>query len=137
LDNANISDPTATYDGSIDSVRYKVMVSDEKNCVDSDFINVKIFKTNPQIFVPTAFTPNGDGVNDLFRPIGVGIKNIEYFRVYNRWGELVFSTTINGQGWDGKIRGTPQTTNTFVWIVRGIDYLDKPFLKKGSVTLIR
>ena len=137
LDNVNISDPTATYDGSVDSIRYKVMVSDEKNCLDSAFINVKIFKTNPQIFVPTAFTPNGDGVNDLFRPIGVGIKSIEYFRVYNRWGELVFSTTINGQGWDGRIRGTPQTTNTFVWIVRGIDYLDKPFLKKGAVTLIR
>jgi gliding motility-associated-like protein len=137
LDNVNIADPTATYDGSIDSIRYKVMVSDEKNCLDSAFINVKIYKTNPQIFVPTAFTPNGDGVNDLFRPIGVGIKSIEYFRVYNRWGELVFSTTINGKGWDGKISGTPQTTNTFVWIVKGIDYLDKPFLKKGAVTLIR
>jgi hypothetical protein len=105
---------------------------------------VTIFKTNPQIFVPTAFTPNGDGVNDLFRPVGVGIKSIEYFRVYNRWGELVFSTTVNGrgwdgkiQGWDGKISGTPQATNTFVWIVKGTDYLNKPFLKKGAVTLIR
>jgi len=137
LDNINIADPTATYDGSFDSIRYKVLVSDEKNCSDSDFINVKIFKTNPQIFVPTAFTPNGDGVNDTFRPIGVGIKSIEYFRVYNRWGELVFSTTVNGQGWDGQIGGTPQATNTFVWIVRGIDYLDKPFVKKGVVTLIR
>jgi len=67
----------------------------------------------------------------------VGIKSIEYFRVYNRWGELVFSTTINGQGWDGKIGGTPQATNTFVWIVKGIDYLEKPFVKKGAVTLIR
>jgi len=137
LDNINIADPTATYDGSIDSIRYEVIVGDEQNCVDSAFINVKIFKTNPQIFVPTAFTPNGDGVNDLFRPIGVGIKSIEYFRVYNRWGELVFSTTINGQGWDGKIGGTPQATNTFVWIVKGIDYLEKPFVKKGAVTLIR
>jgi gliding motility-associated-like protein len=137
LDNVNIPDPTATYDGSVDSIRYKVLVSDEKNCLDSAFINVKIFKTTAQIFVPTAFTPNGDGVNDLFRPIGVGIKTIEYFRVYNRWGELVFSTTVNGQGWDGKISGTPQATNTFVWIVKGIDYLGKPFFKKGAVTLIR
>ena len=137
LDNINIADPTATYDGSVDSIRYKVMVSDEKNCLDSAYINVTVFKTNPQIFVPTAFTPNGDGVNDLFRPIGVGIKTIEYFRVYNRWGELVFSTTTNGKGWDGKISGTPQATNTFVWIVKGTDYLNKPFLKKGAVTLIR
>jgi hypothetical protein len=57
--------------------------------------------------------------------------------VYNRWGELVFSTTVNGRGWDGKISGAPQATNTFVWIVKGIDYLNKPFLKKGAVTLIR
>jgi len=137
LDNLNIADPTATYDGSIDSIRYKVMVNDEQNCLDSAYVNVKIFKTNPQIFVPTAFTPNGDGVNDLFRPLAVGIKTIEYFRVYNRWGQLVFSTTINGRGWDGKISGTSQATNTYVWIVKGVDYVDKPFFKKGTVTLIR
>jgi gliding motility-associated-like protein len=137
LDNVTIPDPLAMYDGSIDSIRYRVLVSDEQNCSDSASVLVKIFKTNPQIFVPTAFTPNGDGVNDLFRPIGVGIKSIEYFRVYNRWGQLVFSTTINGHGWDGKIAGKPQSTNTYVWIVKGIDYLDRPFLKKGNVTLIR
>jgi gliding motility-associated-like protein len=137
LSNTNISDPVAVYDGSIDSIRYTVLVSDEMNCMDSASVSVKICKTNPQIFVPTAFTPNGDGVNDVFRPIGVGIKSIEYFRVFNRWGQLVFSTTVNGQGWDGSIGGKSQSTNTFVWIVKGIDYLDKPFVKKGTVTLIR
>jgi gliding motility-associated-like protein len=137
LDNPNSADPTATFDGSVDSIQYRVLVADEQNCLDSAFITVKIFKTDPQIFVPTAFTPNGDGKNDVFRPIGVGIKNMEYFRVYNRWGQMVFSTTTNGQGWDGNIEGKPQATNTFVWIVKGIDYLDKPFFKKGSVTLIR
>ena len=137
LSNVNISSPVAVYDGSVDSIRYVVRVGDEKNCFDSASITVRIFKTNPQIFVPTAFTPNGDGVNDLFRPIGVGIKNIEYFRVFNRWGQLIFSTSVNGQGWDGSIGGKPQSTNTFVWIVKGIDYLDKPFFRKGTVTLIR
>jgi gliding motility-associated-like protein len=112
------------------------MVSDEQNCLDSAYVTVKIFKTNPQIFVPTAFTPNGDGKNDLFKPIGVGIKNIEYFRVYNRWGQMVFNTTVNGKGWDGRIEGKTQSTNTFVWIVKGIDYLGKPFFRKGNVTLI-
>jgi gliding motility-associated-like protein len=136
LSSTNIDDPTALYDGSIDSIRYKVMVSDEQNCLDSAFVTVKIYKTNPQIFVPTAFTPNGDGKNDLFRPIGVGIKNMEYFRVYNRWGQMVFSTTENGRGWDGTIGGKTQSTNTFVWIVKGIDYLGKPFFRKGNVTLI-
>lgn len=137
LNSLNISDPTAIYDGSIDSVRYRVLVNDEQNCFDSAFITVKVFKTHPQIFVPAAFTPNGDGENDIFRPIGVGIKKIEYFRVYNRWGQLVFSTTVNGRGWDGKIDGKLQSTNTYVWIVKGVDYLDKTFLEKGTVTLIR
>ncbi len=137
LDNITIADPTAVYDGSIDSIRYRVFVNNVQNCADSAFVTVKVFKTTPQIFVPTAFTPNDDGVNDIFKPIGVGIKNIEYFRVYNRWGQLVFSTTVNGEGWDGKIAGKLQSTNTFVWIVRGVDYLDKPFFKKGTVTLVR
>jgi gliding motility-associated-like protein len=137
LSSTTINNPIGIYDGSFDSIRYRVFVTDEMNCIDSAFVTVKIFKTNPRIFVPTAFTPNGDGLNDLFRPIAVGIKKFEYFRVYNRWGQLVFSTSINGQGWDGKISGRPQSTNTFVWIVKGIDYLDKPFFQKGTVTLIK
>lgn len=137
LNNLNIHNPVAIYDGSIDSIRYRVLVADELNCLDSAFIIVRIFKTNPRIFVPTAFTPNDDGLNDVFRPLGVGIKQIEFFRVYNRWGQLVFSTTINGRGWDGRISGKMQSTNTYVWIVKGIDYLDKPFFAKGTVTLIK
>jgi gliding motility-associated-like protein len=137
LSATNIPNPIALYDGSIDSVRYKVYVSDEVGCLDSANLLVKIYKTDPQVFVPTAFSPNGDGLNDVFRPIAVGIKKIEYFKVFNRWGQMVFSTTVNGKGWDGSIAGKPQTTNTFVWIVRGIDYLDRPFFRKGTVTLIR
>ena len=137
LSNPAIHNPVAVYDGSFDLIRYRVIVTDAIGCFDSAFINVKIFNTNPQIFVPTAFTPNGDGKNDKIRPIGVGIKKIEYFRIYNRWGQLVFSTSINGDGWDGKIGGQEQSTNTFVWIVSGIDYLDRHFFKKGTVTLIK
>ena len=105
--------------------------------MDSAFITVKVFKTNPQIFVPTAFTPNRDGKNDVIRPIPVGISKIEYFRVFNRWGQMVFNTTVNGEGWDGKISGKDQGTNVFVWIVQGIDYTGKVVTAKGTVTLIR
>ena len=101
------------------------------------YSKVKIFKTNPQVFVPTAFTPDGDGRNDLFRPIAVGISRIEYFRVFNRWGQLVFSTTVNGKGWDGRIGGKEQGSGTFVWLVKGVDYTGKTFFAKGTVTLIR
>lgn len=137
LTNTNIANPIAHLNGNIDSIRYKVFVTDQLGCIDSASIVVRIFKTNPQIFVPTGFTPNGDGLNDVLKPIAVGIERIEYFRVYNRWGQLVFSTTINGHGWDGKINGKPQTTNTFVWMVKGIDYTGKSIFQKGTSTLIR
>jgi gliding motility-associated-like protein len=137
LSNPNIHNPVATYDGSFDQIRYRVLVTDALGCMDSAFMTVKVFNTFPQIFVPTAFTPNGDGRNDVIRPIAVGIKNIEYFRIYNRWGQMVFSTSINGHGWDGRIGGKEQSTATFVWIVSGTDYLDRHFFRKGTVTLIK
>ncbi|HWN89200.1 MAG TPA: T9SS type B sorting domain-containing protein [Chitinophagaceae bacterium] len=137
LNNINISNPIAKITETIDSIRYKVYVTDQLGCLDSATVLVKIFRTNPQIFVPTGFTPNGDGRNDVLKPIAVGIQRIEYFRVYNRWGQLVFSTTVNGQGWNGEISGKPQTTNTYAWIVKAIDYTGKPIFQKGTSTLIR
>jgi gliding motility-associated-like protein len=137
LNNINIASPVARLTGEQDSIRYRVLVRNILGCTDSAFVTVKIFRTDPQIFVPTGFTPNGDGLNDFLRPIGVGIQRIEYFRVYNRWGQLVFSTTQNGHGWDGKIGGKPQTTNTFAWVAKAVDYTGKSVFAKGTATLIR
>ena len=137
LNNTSVANPIARIGANIDSIRYTVFVTDLLGCLDSASILVKIFKTNPQIFVPTGFTPNGDGRNDYLKPIAVGIDRIEYFRVYNRWGQLVFSTAINGHGWDGRIGGKPQTTNTYVWMVKGVDYTGKSVFQKGTSTLIR
>jgi gliding motility-associated-like protein len=137
LNNISVPDPVARIGPNIDSIRYHVYVTDQLGCLDSASILVRIFKTNPQIFVPTGFTPNGDGLNDYLKPIAVGIERIEYFRVYNRWGQLVFSTTVNEHGWDGRIGGKPQTTNTFVWMVKAIDFTGKSVFQKGTSTLIR
>ncbi len=137
LTNDTIANPIGNYDGSFDSIRYKVLVYNEAGCVDSAYITVKVFRTDPRIFVPTAFTPNGDGLNDIARPIAVGMEKIEYFRIFNRWGQLVYQTTINGQGWDGRINGKPQGTEVFVWLVKARDYLGNVFFAKGTVTLIR
>ena len=65
------------------------------------------------------------------------MKNIDYFNVYNRWGQLLFSTQVNGQGWDGKINGQLQATGTFVWSVKATDYTGKAYFQKGVATLIR
>lgn len=137
LSNVNIANPVAVLNNSIDSIRYRVYGYNAAGCLDSAFINVKVFKTNPSIFIPSAFTPNGDGRNDLIRPIAVGMQKIEYFRIFNRWGQMVFSTSINGHGWDGRIAGKEQSTETYVWIVRAIDYTGKLYIQKGTVTLIR
>jgi gliding motility-associated-like protein len=137
LSNPNIPNPIGLYNADYEKIRYKVMVSNVSGCSDSAFITVKIFRLPAQVLVPTAFTPNSDGTNDVFRPIAVGITRIKYFRVYNRWGQLVFSTTVNGAGWDGKINGKEQGTDVFVWLVSAVDYTGKDFFAKGTVTLIR
>lgn len=137
LSDPDIGDPVGIYDGSFDSIRYKILVFNEEGCVDSAFKTIRIFRTDPRIFVPNAFTPNGDGLNDVIKPIAAGIERIEYFHVFNRWGQMVFSTTTNGQGWDGKINGKVQGTEVFVWVVKATDYKGAVFFAKGTVTLIR
>jgi gliding motility-associated-like protein len=137
LSNPQIPNPIGRYDGSFDYITYRVTVRDTVGCADSAFVTVRIFKTDPRIFVPTAFTPNGDGKNDSFRPIAAGIDKILYFRVFNRWGQLVFETTQNGKGWDGKINGKDQGTGVYVWVVKAVDYLGKEFFAKGTTVLIR
>jgi gliding motility-associated-like protein len=137
LSNASIANPKGVYNGSFDSIRYALTVTDSIGCEDEATVLVKIFRTAPKIFVPTAFTPNGDGKNEYVAPIAVGITKLDYFRIFNRWGQLVFETTVNGRGWDGKISGQLQSTGTYVWIVRGTDFTGKVVFDKGTVTLIR
>lgn len=137
LSASNIPDPVAIFNDESASIRYKVIGYSEEGCADSAFITIKVFKTLPTVFVPTGFTPNNDGRNDFLLPIAVGMKSIEYFNVYNRWGQLLFSTQQNGQGWDGRINGRLQATGTFVWVVKAVDYTGKAYFQKGTSTLIR
>ena len=132
-----IYNPIGVYGINIDSVRYKLVVRDGAGCPDSAYVIVRVYKVKPTIFVPTAFTPNGDGLNDTVYPISVGIKKINYFSIYNRWGQLVFTTTQNRKGWDGSLGGKLQNSGVFVWMVSAIDYLGTPVFLKGTVALIR
>jgi gliding motility-associated-like protein len=138
LNFTNIYNPIAILNLDFgESITYIVRATDAAGCYGEDNITVTIFKTGPEIFVPKAFTPNGDGLNDIIRPICVGIKQLDFFRVYNRWGQLVFSTSEFGKGWDGKIKGTPQAADNFVYMVQGIDYLGNTIFRKGNTVLIR
>ena len=137
LSNAGIPNPVARFNEPIDIMRYSVYVYNQAGCVDTASINIKVFSTLPSVFVPSAFTPNNDGRNDVLRPIAAGIKQMEYFNIYNRWGKLVFSTSEDRKGWDGNVNGMPQAPGTFVWAVKAVDYTGKPYMQKGTLVLIR
>lgn len=133
-----IYNPVATLNSTIDSVTYKFFVTDNiAGCTETNSIKVKIFKTDPDIFVPNAFTPNNDFRNDVLKPIPVGIKQFDYFKVYNRYGQLIYTTTISGQGWDGTLKGKEQPLGVYVWVAHAITYTGKIITRKGTVTLIR
>ncbi len=131
-----ISNPVANYTVPTESISYTVSVSNQAGCTETAFIKVKVFKEGDEIYVPNAFTPNSDGINDIIRPVNVSIQQMDYFKVYNRWGKLLFNTSLPGAGWDGKINGVLQGSGTFVWVFKGTDYNGKIVLKKGTVTLI-
>ncbi len=137
LNDPNIANPIATLPLDLDSIRYTVRVSGQGGCYAEDALRVRVFRTAPQIFVPSAFTPNNDKKNDVLRPITVGISKITYFRVYNRWGQLLFSTTEMNKGWDGDFNGVKQPSDTYVYETEGTDYLGKKVYRKGTSVLIR
>jgi gliding motility-associated-like protein len=136
LDNPNTSDPVAILGSNIDSVRYLVKATSEIGCYGVATILVRVFKTLPDIFVPNAFTP-GKGTNSVFRPIPVGISTLQYFRIYNRWGQLVYGTSAIGQGWDGRLNGKMQDTGSYVWMAQGTSYTGKTIFRKGTMVLVR
>ncbi len=137
LNYTDIANPVASLSHMAgNTITYTVKAATADGCFGQDDIKVMVFTTAPAIFVPLAFTPNGDGLNDILRPIGVGISRLNYFRVYNRWGQLVFSSGNQEKGWDGTINGQVQPTATYVYIAQGIDYTGKLITQRGSVTLI-
>ncbi len=137
LSSAETGNPVGNYNTASTGIEYKVLVYDAFNCVDSDYVKIKIFDTAPSVFVPNAFSPNKDGVNDRLRPIPVGITRMDYFYIYNRWGQLVYSGTDTEGGWDGTVAGKMQRSDTYIWVVKGVDYLGRPYFTKGSSLLIR
>jgi len=138
LSNPNISNPVAVLNGTLDSIKYTVRATlNSYGCYGEDAVWVKVFKTDPDIFVPSAFTPNKDGLNDIIKPIPVGIATLNYFNIYNRWGQLLYNTAEIGKGWDGFVNGTAQPAGTYVYIAEGVDYKGKTIFKKGTVVLIR
>lgn len=137
LSDSTIANPVTS---SMSDIIYTVTLVDEpRRCWSVPSTFTVIVLPYSSIDVPTAFTPNGDGVNDVIFPDGWGIKKIKYFRVYNRWGQLLFETNIYKQGWDGTFEGVPQNMDTYVYQAEIEGYAEeyKSLVKSGAFKLIR
>ena len=115
---------------------YNVQVVNSYGCVRTDSVQV-IILSDCKIYVPTGFTPNQDGLNDKFR-IYVGcLKALTRFTIYNRWGQVIFTTKNGSDSWNGKYKGVDQPGGSYVWIAEGEYKSGKKFSEKGTFTLIR
>jgi gliding motility-associated-like protein len=119
-----------------DDVDYRITITDEHTCVTIDSIQMSILR-KPGYYLPTAFTPNGDGLNDIARPYLVNMKSLKSFSVFNRWGNLVFFSTREGEGWDGKFKGVEQDSGVYAWILEFTNSENKHITEKGHITIIR
>lgn len=114
-----------------------ILTADNNGCQAADAISVKVLPAC-LIKVPNAFTPNNDGVNDKLYPLNADLTKEFSFKVYNRMGQLVFSTNNPMQGWDGNFKGKRADAGTYVWVLSYIDpWAFKPVSEKGSSILIR
>ena len=133
LDHSNTADPLAVL--SADQL-FSVLVTDANGCSNSDEVLVKVF-TGGRYYIPNSFTPNGDGLNDVFRAIPAGIASTDYFDVWNRYGQLIFTTKDLSKGWDGTYKGKKQPTGNYVWTIKGKSTAGSDIEMKGWITLIR
>ncbi|MEQ8324604.1 MAG: PKD domain-containing protein [Vicingaceae bacterium] len=122
---------------ALESGTYSVTITDTNGCFEATTLfNLEVVKEY-SLDVPAAFTPNGDGVNDVIYARGWGLKELQTFKIYNRWGELLFESNELSQGWDGTYKGQLQGVETYVYYVEGLSYSDVVLKKKGTINLLR
>jgi len=130
----NCSNPVAQ---PLQNTTYTVLITDSMHCFQvtgSVYIEVK---EEYSIDVPSAFTPNGDGNNDIIYVRGWGIKQLQEFKIFNRWGQCVFETDDLHQGWDGTFKGMKQDMDTYAYTVKAITFGNKTLTKNGLINLLR
>jgi gliding motility-associated-like protein len=131
--------PIATLEHDI---TYTATVSNEGGCKATDQINIKVVCDNTLFFMPNTFTPNGDGNNDFFYPMGKAIKKVNQFSIYSRWGELLYrvenvNANIPSIGWDGKFKGVELKPDVYVYFLDAICTNDDRIYLKSDISLIR
>jgi gliding motility-associated-like protein len=134
LSNLFTKTTTALVDKDIE---YTVTATNtQTRCIAKDSLKVKLV-TDADIYIPNSFTPNRDGLNDVLRALPIGVPIFKYLTIYNRLGEIVFTTNNKNITWDGTKKGIAQNSGTYVFITEGIDYKGRLIYKKGFINLIR
>jgi gliding motility-associated-like protein len=133
LSNVAIENPVAILDRE---QVYRLDAITDKGCDSHSRILIKRFN-GPELYIPGAFTPNKDGLNELLKVFPVGIRSFNFFAVYNRYGQQVFYTTNYSEGWDGTYKGEKLASGAFVAYSTAVDYRGNPLIKKITVMLIR
>lgn len=139
LDNPYASSPMASPK---ESIKYTCVATNGGSCVSRDEIVVTVICKNTNVFIPNTFSPNKDGVNDIFYPRGVGLFTVKSFRVFNRWGQLIFdrynvSPNSSSDGWDGTYNGKLQTPDVYVYVMEVQCENGVIIPIKGNITLLR
>ena len=120
----------------IEDRSYTLVVTDINGCKATDEITI-VVETELEVHMPNIFSPNGDGINDVYYPIDLGAVRTATLQIFNRWGGIVFETRNIRSGWDGTFKGKELNPGVFIYHITG-DFLDgNTFDKVGTVTLIR
>jgi gliding motility-associated-like protein len=121
------------------TIVYTYTISDSYGCSGTDTVLITVLDViceEPYVFVPNAFSPNGDGLNDILYVRGRVLEKVE-FAVYDRWGEKVFETKDKNTGWDGVFRGKRCEPGVYVYYLDAVCIGGEHYLLKGNITLIR
>jgi gliding motility-associated-like protein len=125
-----------------DDITYHVLVANNYNCTATDSINIKTFCEGSQVFIPNAFTPDGDGRNDILMVRAKGIESVKLFRIFTRWGELIFEKTNfapndPAYGWDGKIKGVKGAPEVYVYTAEVVCTNMQTYMFKGNTSILK
>jgi gliding motility-associated-like protein len=134
---------STSFNTSVHQTCYRVIAMEQNGNMQRSISNVACVSIYPVVFIPNAFSPNGDGINDYYKPICAGL-NAYIFEIYDRWGQLVYSDTPESKGWDGTFRGKKLEAGAYVFRLSAIGFLKSPYTndakvveRKGMIYLVR
>jgi hypothetical protein len=133
LSNASSISPNFNF---TTATNYVIKITNDAGCIFNDSLNVLIFD-KADFFVPNAFSPNNDGRNDKLKIAAPGIESFQYFRIFNRWGNLVFETSNSSVFWDGTFKGMAQPAEVYSWFAEGISASGNKIQRNGQTLILR